>query len=46
MSTPSPLNSIFNISLVGVGGQGTLLTSDILALAAMHAGLEDRKSVV
>ena len=46
MSTPSPLNSIFNISLVGVGGQGTLLTSDILALAAMHAGLDVKKSEI
>lgn len=46
MSTPSPLNSIFNISLVGVGGQGILLTSDILALAAMHAGFDVKKSEI
>ena len=26
-----------SITLVGVGGQGTILTSDLLALAAMHA---------
>ncbi len=46
MNTPSPLNPIFNVSLVGVGGQGTLLTSDILALAAMHAGLDVKKSEI
>ena len=46
MSTPSKPNSIFNISLVGVGGQGTLLTSDILALAAMHAGFDVKKSEI
>ncbi len=41
MSTP-----LFNISLVGVGGQGILLTSDILALAAMHAGYDVKKSEI
>ncbi|MDY5953983.1 MAG: indolepyruvate oxidoreductase subunit beta [Kiritimatiellia bacterium] len=35
-----------NISLVGVGGQGTLLTSDILAKVAMAAGLDVKKSEI
>lgn len=35
-----------NISLVGVGGQGTLLTSDILAKVAMSAGLDVKKSEI
>ena len=36
----------FNVSLVGVGGQGILLTSDILSLAAMHAGYDVKKSEI
>ena len=35
-----------NISLVGVGGQGILLTSDILAKTAALAGLDVKKSEV
>jgi len=46
MSTSPPSNSLFNISLVGVGGQGILLTSDILARAAMHAGHDVKKSEI
>ncbi len=46
MSTAHVLDRIFNVSLVGVGGQGTLLTSDVLALAAMHAGLDVKKSEI
>ena len=46
MSTQPPLDRLFNVSLVGVGGQGILLTSDILALAAMHAGLDVKKSEI
>jgi indolepyruvate ferredoxin oxidoreductase, beta subunit len=42
----SPLESIFNVSVVGVGGQGILLTSDILSLAAMHAGFDVKKSEI
>ena len=38
--------SIFNVSVVGVGGQGILLTSDILSLAAMHAGFDVKKSEI
>ena len=40
------LDRIFNVSLVGVGGQGILLTSDVLALAAMQAGLDVKKSEI
>ena len=43
MSTHT-LDRLFNVSLVGVGGQGILLTSDIFALAAMHAGFDVKKS--
>lgn len=46
MSTRHTLDRIFNVSLVGVGGQGILLTSDVLALAAMHAGLDAKKSEI
>ena len=46
MSTQHTLDHLFNVSLVGVGGQGILLTSDILALAAMHAGLDVKKSEI
>lgn len=35
-----------NVTLVGVGGQGTILTSDLLALAAMHAGFDVKKSEI
>lgn len=46
MSTTHTLENLFNVSLVGVGGQGILLTSDILALAAMHAGFDVKKSEI
>ena len=46
MSTRHTLETLFNVSLVGVGGQGILLTSDILALAAMHAGFDVKKSEI
>lgn len=35
-----------NVSLVGVGGQGILLTSDILAKTALLAGLDVKKSEI
>ncbi len=35
-----------NVSLVGVGGQGILLTSDILAKVAMAAGCDVKKSEI
>lgn len=46
MSTTHTLDRLFNVTLVGVGGQGILLTSDILALAAMNAGLDVKKSEI
>ncbi len=46
MSTHHTLGQLFNVSLVGVGGQGILLTSDILALAAMDAGFDVKKSEI
>ena len=35
-----------NILIVGVGGQGTILASDILCAAAMEAGLDAKKSEI
>lgn len=35
-----------NVSLVGVGGQGTLLTSDLLAKTAARAGCDVKKSEI
>ena len=35
-----------NVSLVGVGGQGTLLTSDLLAKTAAREGLDVKKSEI
>jgi indolepyruvate ferredoxin oxidoreductase, beta subunit len=46
MNTSTSQASLFNISLVGVGGQGILLTSDILARAAMQAGHDVKKSEI
>lgn len=40
------MTNICNISLVGVGGQGILLTSDILARTAALAGFEVKKSEI
>ena len=40
------MEKIMNISLVGVGGQGILLTSDVLARTAALAGLDVKKSEV
>lgn len=40
------MDRVFNVSLVGVGGQGILLTSDVLARAAALAGLDVKKSEV
>ena len=38
--------STFNVSLVGVGGQGIILTADILAKAAALAGYDVKKSEI
>ena len=40
------MKKIINISLVGVGGQGTLLASEILCNAALLAGRDVKKSEV
>ncbi len=40
------MNDVFNVLMVGVGGQGIILASDILAEAAMNAGLDAKKSEV
>lgn len=37
---------VFNVLMVGVGGQGVVLTSDILAEAALRAGLDAKKSEI
>ena len=36
----------FNVSLVGVGGQGIILTADMLAKAAALAGYQVKKSEI
>lgn len=40
------MNDVLNISLVGVGGQGTLLASEILCQVALLAGKDVKKSEV
>jgi indolepyruvate ferredoxin oxidoreductase beta subunit len=40
------VDGVFNVLMVGVGGQGIILASDILAEAAMLAGLDAKKSEV
>ncbi len=40
------MNDVFNVSLVGVGGQGILLTSEILSRAAARAGYDVKKSEI
>jgi indolepyruvate ferredoxin oxidoreductase beta subunit len=40
------MNNITNIALVGVGGQGTLLASNVISRAAMLAGFDVKKSEV
>ena len=37
---------VFNVLMVGVGGQGVVLTSDVLTEAAMIAGLDAKKSEI
>ncbi len=39
-------NSSINILIVGVGGQGVLLASEIISTVAMNAGLDVKKSEV
>ena len=40
------MNAVCNILLVGVGGQGIILASDILAQAALNAGNDAKKSEI
>jgi indolepyruvate ferredoxin oxidoreductase beta subunit len=40
------LNSVVNVVLAGVGGQGVLVASDILAMTALKANLDVKKSEV
>jgi len=40
------MTDTLNIMLVGVGGQGTLLAADVIALVGMEAGLDVKKSEV
>lgn len=44
--TISSKKPAINVVLSGVGGQGVLVASDVLVLAAMHAGLDTKKSEV
>jgi indolepyruvate ferredoxin oxidoreductase beta subunit len=37
---------VYNILMVGVGGQGIILASDILTLAAMYCGYDAKKSEI
>lgn len=37
---------VFNVLMVGVGGQGIVLASDVLAQAALRAGLDVKKSEI
>jgi indolepyruvate ferredoxin oxidoreductase beta subunit len=37
---------VFNVSLVGVGGQGIILTADILAKTAALSGADVKKSEI
>jgi indolepyruvate ferredoxin oxidoreductase, beta subunit len=39
-------NRVFNILIVGVGGQGIILSSDIIANAAMQQGFDAKKSEI
>jgi len=40
------MNPITNVNLVGVGGQGILLTADVLARTAAEAGLDVKKTEI
>ena len=39
-------NKVTNVLIVGVGGQGVLLASEVLSGTAMEAGLDAKKSEV
>lgn len=40
------MEKTFNVSLVGVGGQGIILTADLLAKTAAQSGLDVKKSEI
>ncbi|MBP5738564.1 MAG: indolepyruvate oxidoreductase subunit beta [Abditibacteriota bacterium] len=40
------MNKVINISIVGVGGQGTLLSGELLCRVALLAGMDVKKSEV
>lgn len=40
------MEKVFNLLIVGVGGQGTILASNIVSQAAMNAGLDAKKSEI
>ena len=40
------IDRVWNVMLVGVGGQGVVLASDILAAAALESGLDVKKSEI
>ncbi|MBN2533373.1 MAG: indolepyruvate oxidoreductase subunit beta [Spirochaetales bacterium] len=40
------MDKIFNVLMVGVGGQGIIMASDIFALAAMYSGNDVKKSEI
>jgi len=40
------MSKITNVLIVGVGGQGIVLASDIISLAALYAGHDVKKSEI
>ena len=40
------MGKVFNVLMVGVGGQGIIMASDIFALAAMYSGNDVKKSEI
>lgn len=40
------MSDVFNVLMVGVGGQGVVLTSDVLTEAAMISGMDAKKSEI
>ncbi len=40
------MEGVFNLLIVGVGGQGTILASNIVTQAAINAGLDAKKSEI
>jgi indolepyruvate ferredoxin oxidoreductase beta subunit len=40
------MGKVFNVLMVGVGGQGIIMASDVFALAAMYSGNDVKKSEI